>query len=481
MNKLHNLSILLFLAALFGFAVSDANAQVPSQGLTRQQLEDEFRTCQEAQQHGPSTDAEFTTSLYWRYLGHGPDGNLQLHTARIASRQITRQQLEDEFRTCSEAQQYGPSTNLDFTKSLFWRYLGRQGPDGALQFHVVRLKGNLPVPTPFSPTANLPASGNVSADEQFWNSVKNSQRAQDLQSYLSAFPNGQFAALARFKMNQLAPPPPVQTINPPTTSNPSVDEQFWDSVKNSQRAQDFQSYLNAFPNGQFAALARFKMNQLAPAPPVQTNPGNTSIDQQFWDSVKNSQNSQDFQSYLNNFPNGQFAALARLRIDQLRANSPNINTPPQPRTLTPAQQRGAEILAKAQFGSLSEMRGLQRFFILTEAGDLDNKQIITNELTAAFPQMTAASSEADANFFIIFNVTDSAGAPVTSTSNRLNETHKGTFMAFTAVAGSNGAPQIRILFKTEKIQIFQNGSTFNRAPATNAVREFRDQLKKIGF
>ena len=127
------------------------------------------------------------------------------------------------------------------------------------------------------------------------------------------------------------------------------------------------------------------------------------------------------------------------------------------------------------------MRGLQRFFILTEAGDLDNKQIITNELTAAFPQMTAASSEADANFFIIFNVTDSAGAPVTSTSNRLNETHKGTFMAFTAVAGSNGAPQIRILFKTEKIQIFQNGSTFNRAPATNAVREFRDQLKKIGF
>ena len=116
--------------------------------MTRQQLEDEFRTCSEAQQHGPSTELDFTRSLYWRYLGHGPDGNLQAHANRITNGSMTRRQLEEEFRTCSEAVQHGPSTDLDFTKSLYWRYLGH-GPDGNLQAHANRLRA---APQSASPT-----------------------------------------------------------------------------------------------------------------------------------------------------------------------------------------------------------------------------------------------------------------------------------------------------------------------------------------
>ena len=60
-----------------------ALSQPAQQRLTLQQLEEEFRTCAEAQQHGASTDLDFTTSLYWRYLGKGPDGMLQAHAARL--------------------------------------------------------------------------------------------------------------------------------------------------------------------------------------------------------------------------------------------------------------------------------------------------------------------------------------------------------------------------------------------------------------
>ncbi len=165
-----------------------------------------------------------------------------------------------------------------------------------------------------------------SVDQQFWDSIKNSQREQDYQSYLQNFPNGQFAALARLKISQLTPtsvPPPV------TASGTSADQQFWDAVKNSQRATDYQSYLQNFPNGQFAALARLKVDQLSPVstPQQPVIPAGNAADLQFWDAVKNSQRASDYQSYLQNFPNGQFAPLARLKIDQMNQSVPPVTVP----------------------------------------------------------------------------------------------------------------------------------------------------------
>jgi lysophospholipase L1-like esterase len=108
--------------------------------MLRQQLEEEFKTCPEAQQHGPSTDHDFTVSLYWRYLGHAPDGNLGIHTARLQpTGTMTREHLEEEFKTCPEAQQHGPSTDHDFAVSLYWRYLGH-APDTNLDTHTARLE-----------------------------------------------------------------------------------------------------------------------------------------------------------------------------------------------------------------------------------------------------------------------------------------------------------------------------------------------------
>ena len=286
---------ILSLAEVMVFGAPLKPVAPQTQGMTRQQLEDEFRTSPEAQRHGPPTDVDFTASLYWRYLGHGPDGNLQMHAARITSRQMTRQQLEDEFRTCPEAQRYGMPDDTDFTTSLYWRYLGH-GPDGNLQFHTNRLSpGQInPVFLPQTPVQPVTNQGN-NADVQFWDAVKNSQRAQDFQSYLSAFPNGQFAALARFNRDRLSgvSSPPTNTGSGTVSGGGlSVDEQFWNNVKNSNNARDFQSYLDNFPNGQFAALARFNRDRLGgvSSPPSNTGSGTVSgggmsVDEQFWNNL----------------------------------------------------------------------------------------------------------------------------------------------------------------------------------------------------
>ncbi len=175
-----------------------------------------------------------------------------------------------------------------------------------------------------SPLPVDPSGG--SADQQFWDAIKTSQRVQDYQAYLQNFPNGQFTALARLKIDQLAPSAP--TFQPPIASTgSSPDQQFWDAIKASQRVQDYQSYLQNFPNGQFVPLARLKIDQLNQSTMPVTAPSAISQDQIFWDAVKNSQRVSDYQSYLNNFPNGQFVAVARLKIDQLSQSGGTFQPP----------------------------------------------------------------------------------------------------------------------------------------------------------
>lgn len=61
----------------------------------------------------------------------------------------------------------------------------------------------------------------------------------------------------------------------------------------------------------------------------------------FWDSVKDSEHASDYEAYLKAYPNGRFAALARARIERLRAAAPKVEkpapaAPPAPERARPA-------------------------------------------------------------------------------------------------------------------------------------------------
>ncbi|MES2150713.1 MAG: formylglycine-generating enzyme family protein [Pseudomonadota bacterium] len=48
----------------------------------------------------------------------------------------------------------------------------------------------------------------------------------------------------------------------------------------------------------------------------------------FWESIKNSNHVSDYEAYLQAYPKGRFATLARARIEQLRATAPGSAPPP---------------------------------------------------------------------------------------------------------------------------------------------------------
>jgi PQQ-dependent catabolism-associated CXXCW motif protein len=93
----------------------------------------------------------------------------------------------------------------------------------------------------FKPDASAPKAGSPAHDRAFWDSVKDSRSADELQAYLEQFPEGMFASLARARLKSLtaaakpatqvaavqpsarpAPAQPAAPARPPTPAPPAA-------------------------------------------------------------------------------------------------------------------------------------------------------------------------------------------------------------------------------------------------------------------
>ncbi len=80
------------------------------------------------------------------------------------------------------------------------------------------------------------------------------------------------------------------------------------------------------------------------------------IEQEYWDNVKDSRNAADFQGYLKEYPSGRFAALARLKISQYEKSPTTTQTNPTTSTSNnPTANRTAGAISKAKLPNGAEM------------------------------------------------------------------------------------------------------------------------------
>ncbi|MBC7929036.1 MAG: caspase family protein [Rubrivivax sp.] len=112
----------------------------------------------------------------------------------------------------------------------------------------------------------------------------------------------------------------VKTPTAGTFDTASVELSFWETIKGSSNPEDFKAYLKQYPAGQFASLANIRIASLeAPAKPAATSEsalpsGGSATELAFWDSIKNSANAEDYKAYLEKYPKGEFATLAKNRL-----------------------------------------------------------------------------------------------------------------------------------------------------------------------
>jgi hypothetical protein len=109
---------------------------------------------------------------------------------------------------------------------------------------------------------------------------------------------------------------------PATTSvDPTAIElSYWETIKNSTSADDFKAYMEKYPDGQFTALAKNRISSLeafAKSEPKSSTDGATEL--AFWDAIKTSTKAEDFEAYLKKYPNGAFTYLAKNRLTELEA------------------------------------------------------------------------------------------------------------------------------------------------------------------
>lgn len=114
----------------------------------------------------------------------------------------------------------------------------------------------------------------------------------------------------------------VATTSQPATDNMAVELSFWDTIKSSTNPDDFKAYLMEYPEGKFVMLARNRINSLEaapkPEPPARSSAPveavNNSGEMAFWETIKTSSKPEEYKAYLEQYPNGTFASLAKSRI-----------------------------------------------------------------------------------------------------------------------------------------------------------------------
>ena len=99
----------------------------------------------------------------------------------------------------------------------------------------------------------------------------------------------------------------------------AIELSFWETIKNSTNADDFRAYLEKYPDGQFALLARNRLNSAEPSRtrPETSETQNALQELTFWSSVKDSTSRDEINAYLKRYPNGTFTMAARNRLREL--------------------------------------------------------------------------------------------------------------------------------------------------------------------
>src|SRR5256714_3725666 len=104
----------------------------------------------------------------------------------------------------------------------------------------------------------------------------------------------------------------IATVDPA-----AIELSFWESIKNSNNPNDFKAYLDKYPDGQFAELAKSRANAARPS----SGGGGDSVEMMYWNAIKDSRNPSDFRAYVTKLPGGLVVELANSRIATFEADA----------------------------------------------------------------------------------------------------------------------------------------------------------------
>jgi hypothetical protein len=97
---------------------------------------------------------------------------------------------------------------------------------------------------------------------------------------------------------------------------------FGDAIKEAQAPDELAAYLEQHPDGHFAALARARLARPAEVGDhAEASPAaspSEAVELAFWNSICDADDPHLFAAYLEKYPNGEFVVIARARLQALQ-------------------------------------------------------------------------------------------------------------------------------------------------------------------
>jgi len=95
---------------------------------------------------------------------------------------------------------------------------------------------------------------------------------------------------------------------------------LWEEIQKGNSVDDYQVYLAEYPKGKYIALARSRLKKLQ----EEAAGGAIRKDQEAWQAANQAGSEADYQGYLDEFPQGKLAGLAKVRIKKLQAEQATL-------------------------------------------------------------------------------------------------------------------------------------------------------------
>ncbi len=146
-----------------------------------------------------------------------------------------------------------------------------------------------------------------------WEGVRKSEDPQALQRFVDRYPRGEYASIARQMMGRLA------AVQQRPAAGASEEVALWEGVRASGDSSAARRYLERYPNGVFADAAR----ELANKPRADAPQRELSAVSEYahWEGVRASSDAAALQGFLDRYPTGVFASTARQMVERLKSEA----------------------------------------------------------------------------------------------------------------------------------------------------------------
>jgi hypothetical protein len=170
------------------------------------------------------------------------------------------------------------------------------------------IPGKVPAPVPY------PQGNGDRADREFWAEIRASQVVRDYESYLKAFPDGLYVPLAKKRMADLSRGPKAL---PKSSKTP---EEECEIAKMEATPEAYRAFIEKHPKHPCAGQLRRVLSAKA--------------DEDAWQRAVDGSKISDYRVYLEKFPTGFYADIARRRVAELQ-DQPSVRSPPPPLVNSP--------------------------------------------------------------------------------------------------------------------------------------------------